>query len=72
MKSYIKSHIFSSIFMLALGLGGAHLLITSLQSTASPQQEINTLLQQPPSTQGAAPTLGQIGQHLGGFFRNIG
>ena len=74
MKFYIRNHILSSFIMCALGAGGAHLLITSLQhySGASQQrQEINTLLQQPPSTTGAVPTLGQIGKNLGGFFQNI-
>ena len=76
MKSYIRNHILSSFIMCALGLGGAHFLITSLQSASGSgsqqqQQEISTLLQQKPSTTGTVPTLGQIGENLGGFFQNI-
>ena len=75
MKSYIKSHIFSSVIIAAFAMGGAHLLITNLQhysgAASQQQQEINTLLQQPPSTQGTVPTIGQIGQNLGGFFQSI-
>ena len=76
MKSYIRNHVLSSFIICALGLGGAHFLITSLQSAAAPgsqqQEEISTLLQQKPSATGTVPTLGQIGRHLGGFFKNIG
>ncbi|MDA8246971.1 hypothetical protein [Acidithiobacillus sp.] len=72
MKSYIKSHIFSSIIMSALGLGGLHLLITGLRSTASSQQEISTIMQSHQQNAATVPTLGQIGLNLGGFFRNIG
>ena len=72
MKSYIRNHILSSFIICVLGLGGAHFLITSLQSQASPQQqEISTLLQQNPSTTGTVPTIGQIGLNLGGFFQSI-
>ena len=74
MKSYIRNHILSSFIIALLGFGGAHFLVTSLQSassSASQRQEISTLLQQPPSTTGAVPTLGQIGKNLGGFFQNI-
>ena len=72
MKSYLKSHILSSFIIAFLGLGGAHFLVTSLQSAAGSQQqqEISTLMQSP-STPGAVPTLGQVGKNLGGFFQNI-
>ncbi|MEB8475409.1 hypothetical protein [Acidithiobacillus ferriphilus] len=73
MKFYIRTHILSSIIMAAFVLGGAHFLITSLQSASGSQQqeEISTLLQKNGTT-GAVPTLGQIGQNLGGFFKDIG
>ncbi|MEB8535381.1 hypothetical protein OW565_04220 [Acidithiobacillus ferriphilus] len=73
MKFYIRTHILSSIIMAAFVLGGAHFLITSLQSASGSQQqeEISTLLQQKTSTTGTVPTLGQIGQNLGGFFQSI-
>ena len=72
MKSYIRNHIFSSFIMAAFVLGGAHFLVTSLQhsAAASQQQEISALMQSP-STAGTVPTLGQIGQNLGGFFQSI-
>lgn len=73
MKSYLRNHIFSSFIMLALGIVGLHLLVASLphQSGSSQQaQEISTLMQKN-STQGTVPTLGQIGQNLGGFFQSI-
>ena len=76
MKSYIRNHVLSSFIICALGIGGAHLLITSLQSAAAApgsqqQQEISAIMQKP-GTGGNVPTLGQIGRHLGGFFQNIG
>ena len=71
MKAYIKNHILSSFIMATLAMGGAHLLIASLQHPgASQQQEISTLMQSPSAT-GSVPTLGQIGQNLGGFFQSI-
>ena len=72
MKSYLKSHILSSFIIAFLGVGGLHLLITSLQhsAAASQQQGISTLMQSH-STTDAVPTLGQIGKNLGGFFQNI-
>ena len=75
MKSYIRNHVLSSFIMLALGIGGLHLLVASLQQSAaasqdSQQQEISALLQKNSATD-SVQTLGQIGQNLGGFFQNI-
>ncbi len=71
MKSYIRNHILSSFIICVLGLGGAHFLITSLQSQASPQQQEISAIMQKPGTGGTVPTLGQIGRRLGGVFQSI-
>ncbi|OCX69617.1 hypothetical protein A6M27_19880 [Acidithiobacillus thiooxidans] len=72
MKSYIRNHILSSLIMFALAAGGAHFLLSSLQSqTAGQQQEIAALMQNQQQNEGQTPTLGQVGQNLGGFFRSV-
>lgn len=73
MKSYIRNHILSSFIMFALATGGVHFLLSSLQSQSVGQQaEIAALLmQEQPQNADGAPTLGQIGQNLGSFFRSV-
>lgn len=72
MKSYIRNHILSSFIMFALATGGVHFLLSSLQSQSAGQQaEIEALMQEQPQNADGAPTLGQIGQNLGSFFRSV-
>lgn len=75
MKSYLRNHVLSSIITLALATGAAHMLgavVTDGQSqSAAAQQEITQIMRQPGDQQGSVPTLGQIGQHLGGFFQSM-
>lgn len=72
MKSYIRNHILSSFIMFALATGGVHFLLSSLQSQSAGQQaEIAALMQEQPQNADGAPTLGQIGQNLGSFFRSV-
>lgn len=72
MKSYIKTHILSSLIMVALASGGVHFLLSNLQSAQSAQQqEIAALMQKQSQNAGETPTLGQVGQNLGSFFRSV-
>lgn len=78
MKSYIRNHIISSIFIAVLGFGAAHMLAAAATASgpqsqsAQAQQEIAQIMQQQSGEQsGSVPTLGQIGQNLGGFFHGM-
>ena len=75
MKSYLRNHIASSIVMLALAIGAAHALaaaVTGGQSQAqAAQQEIAQVMQSSDQQSGQVPTLGQIGQNIGGLFQSM-
>jgi hypothetical protein len=73
MKSYIKNHIASTIFAVMIAAGAGHFMIGMMHSQAADQrQEIGMLLQTSASGAGnQTPTLGQIGQHIGGVFHVI-
>ena len=76
MKSYLRNHVLSSIIMLALATGAAHLIAaasTGAQSQAAQaQQEITQIMQSSADHQsGSVPTLGEIGQHIGGLFQSM-
>ena len=73
MKSYIRTHFVSTIFGIAIAAGAGHFMIAMLHSQAEDQrQEIGRLMQTSASgAVGSTPTLGQIGQHIGGLFRVI-
>ena len=76
MKSYLRNHIISSISILSLAIGAAHLIAaasTGAQSQAAQaQQEITQIMQSSADHQsGSVPTLGEIGQHIGGLFQSM-
>lgn len=76
MKSYLRNYILYSVVMLALATGAAHALaaaVTGGQSqSARAQQEITQIMQSNADQQsGQTPTLGEIGQNLGGFFHGM-
>jgi len=73
MKDYIRTHFVSTIFGIAIAAGAGHLLVSVLHSQATEQrQEIGVLMQTSDAgAGGSVPTLGQIGQHIAGFFHTI-
>ena len=73
MKDYIKAHFVSTIFTAMIAAGAGHFMINMLHSQAANQrQEIGVLMQTSASgAGGSVPTLGQIGQHIGGLFHVI-
>lgn len=77
MKSYLRNYILYSVIMLFLTLGAAHMLgavVTGGQSQAArAEQEVSSIMQPGSGGQqsGQVPTLGQIGQNLGGLFQSM-
>jgi len=75
MKDYIRSHFVSIAVAAAIFACGGHFMIALLRVQATEQrQEITLLMQTSAPNAGAdaaVPTLGQIGQRIGGVFRGI-
>jgi hypothetical protein len=73
MKDYIRTHFVSTIFAIVIAAGAGHFMIGMLRSQAADQrQEIGILMQTSEAgAGGSTPTLGQIGQHIGGVFHAI-